>query len=135
MQDKRNRRNIDIRTHAQTIIPTNTLSHGQCLCLRHCPLPEPPSLPHRPSARPKEQVFSFKFTTYQTEVETQIISPDAITLKARKQSVTAYTAFKWNSTIRKMSSDEKQLQYLNTTIALFLYTAINTTIDNSGIEK
>ena len=49
--------------------------------------------------------------------------------KARKPSMTAYSAFKQNYTIRKMtSSNEKSLIYQNTTIALFLFTAINTTL-------
>ena len=49
-------------------------------------------------------------------------------VKAPKPSVKAYAAFKRNSTIRKISfSNEKTIQYQNTTIALFLFTATSTT--------
>ena len=50
-------------------------------------------------------------------------------LTAPKPRVTAYTAFKRNHTIRKISSPyEKPLQYKNTWIVLFLFTATNTTL-------
>ena len=54
-------------------------------------------------------------------------------LKDRKPSLTTYTAFKRNSTIRNVSSsNEKPLQYQNTTMALFLFTSINTTLNARG---
>ena len=70
----------------------------------------------RKQKQPKAQRYSLNF----------IIS---MPFKPPKPRVTAYTAFKPNSTFRKISSsNEKPLQYQSTTIALFLFTATNTTL-------
>ena len=49
-------------------------------------------------------------------------------LRARKPSVTAYTAFKQNSTIRKISSYGENITTSKHKVDLFLFTAINATI-------